>query len=209
MILWKEWRETRFGFLVSLIFLSGVFYTIPANKTLMDEFWLVIFLAFFVAGLAIAMGSNAVAAEVDAGTAAFLLSKPARRTKFLVIKYIVRAVEVTIVFAVPMVCMIDWTSRDGFMWVPPYLSQQYQLIGLLIILFVYSFAFLCSVIFRKQAWCVLASIGILAAYFSLRGVSMLQGVLEGQQIMGDLQILGLLSLAAFALSIWVFKRREF
>lgn len=208
MIWWKEWRETRFSFIVTLVFLSGLYYSVPARHRV-DTYWLGVFLAFFGMATAIVLGSSAVASEVTAGTMAFLISKPARRARFLSVKYVVRAVEVIALFAVPMAFLIDWRDASGWAWAAPYLAQQYLLVAVLMVVFTYSGSFFFSVLFRRQWLGVLASIGLLASYFSARGMSVLMDIYGEHRIERDLWFLLLASLALFGASLLVFRKREF
>ena len=151
MVWWKEWRETRFGFLITFFFVTGLYLSLPAGQMLTDRYWLGIFLAFFVMAMAITLGSSAVASEIGAGTMQFLVSKPAGRTRVLAAKYLIRAVETILVFIAPVLCLIEWGDLQMWMWARPYLFQKYILLGVLVIVFIYSGAFFFSTVFRKEA----------------------------------------------------------
>lgn len=211
MIYWKEWRENRFGFLTALFFVSGLYYSLPPRHTLLDEYWLGVFLVFFGIAMAVVMGASAVASEVGADTTAFLLSKPAPRLKFLLAKYLVRAAEMVLIFITPIffLALKSWDNRTPWMWTPPYLVQQYLLHCVALIVFIYSGAFFFSVLIRKQALCALAGIGLVALYFALRGMSVLHKVYELERVETEIYLLVLLSVVAFAGSILAFKLKEF
>jgi len=127
MVWWKEWRETRFGFLTTLFFVTGLYYSFPAQRLLIESYWLGVFIAFFGMATAITLGSGAVAAEVGTDTLHFRISKPAGRTRFLTAKYLIRAVETILVFIVPVLCLINWDDLQMWQWARPYLFQKYIL----------------------------------------------------------------------------------
>jgi ABC-type transport system involved in multi-copper enzyme maturation permease subunit len=209
MVWWKEWRETRFGFLTTLFFVTGLYYSFPAQRLLIESYWLGVFIAFFGMATAITLGSGAVAAEIGTDTIHFLISKPATRTRFLTAKYLIRAGETILVFIVPVLCLINWDDLQMWQWVRPYLFQKYILVGIMVIVFTYSGAFLFSIVFRKQALCALASIALLVGYLALRGVNVLQTIYRLESVASELYLLALLSLGAFAGSLLLFKRRDF
>lgn len=211
MIYWKEWRENRFGFLTALLFVSGLYYSLPSRHSLLDEYWLGVFLVFFGMAMAVVMGASAVASEVGADTTAFLLSKPAPKLRFLVAKYLVRAAEVVLIFIAPVFCLAvkSWDNRTPWMWTPPYLVQQYILLCVALIVFIYSGAFFFSVLLKKQAHCASAGIALVALYFALRGVSILHKVYDLEKVETEIYLLGLLSVVALAGSIVAFKLKEF
>ncbi|UCD56303.1 MAG: ABC transporter permease subunit, partial [Candidatus Hydrogenedentota bacterium] len=171
MIWWKEWRETRFGFLVTIFFLTGLYMSMPFGQGLENLYWSGV--SRVLAGLAVAIvfGSTAVTPEIVSGTMEFLTSRPTGRSRLLATKYIVRGAEVAAVFAVPTLFqnLIHAQDRPVWMWVPPYLGLQYSLLAVLAIILLYSGTFFFSVLFRRQWFCVLGGMGLLAAYLSFRG----------------------------------------
>ena len=211
MVFWKEWRENRFGFLAALFFIMGLYYAVPTERTLTDEYWLGIFLVFFGMAAAIALGSSAVAAEVGTETIQFLVSKPVGRTRLLMAKYLIRGAEATLIYTAPIayLCIVGWQTRIPWAWSPPYLALQYILVSLAVILFAYSATFLFSVALRKQALCALAGIGLTALYFALRGMSVLGKVYRLEEVGMEISILVLLSATALAGSLLMFRQREF
>jgi hypothetical protein len=113
MIFWKEWRETRFAFLISLFFLTGLYYSIPIGRSsgeaylrVDDAYWITMFLVFFVIGYAIIMGAGAFSAEIGGGTLSFLISQPVSRRKVLAAKFLVRGIETIFIFLAPMSSLI-------------------------------------------------------------------------------------------------------
>ena len=208
MIWWKEWRETRFGFLITLFFVTGLYYSLPAQRMLIESYWLGIFIAFLGMATAISLGSGAVASEIETHTMNFLISKPAARTRVLTAKYIVRGVETLLVFVAPVLCLIDWGDTESWKWARPYLFQKYILLGIMVIVFIYSGAFFFSIVFRKQALCALAGIALLAGYLAWRGMTVLQTIYRLERVDRDLFLLVLLSLGAFVGSLFLFKVKD-
>jgi len=211
MIWWKEWRETRFGFLTTLFFMTGLYASMPMNIMLGEQYWIGVFLAFFGMAIAIVMGAGAVAPELASGTIVYLLSKPADRTRFLTAKYLVRGGEVMFLVAVPFACMVvpDWEGHSDWFWAPPYLAPQYIAAALALVAFTYSGAFFFSVLLRKQALCALAGITLLAAYLVAQGISVFQKVYDLEVIATDVYIIVLLTAAIFVASLLAFRVREF
>jgi ABC-type transport system involved in multi-copper enzyme maturation permease subunit len=211
MVLWKEWRENRFGFLAGLLFIMGFYYAIPTQRTLLDEYWLGVFLAFFGMATAIVLGSSAVAAEVGTETIQFLVSKPAGRSRLLIAKYLTRGAEVTLIYTAPIayLCLVEGGTRRTWAWVPPYLALQYILLSLAVIVFAFSATFLFSVIFRKQVLCALAGIAFTTLYFAVRGMSVLGKVYTLERVESEICILSLLCVGAFAGSLVAFRKKEF
>ncbi len=209
MIWWKEWRETRFGFLTALIFVSGLYFSLPERRQESDSYWLGIFVMFFGTATALALGSSAISSEIGADTMPFLLSKPARKSRLLTAKYVVRAVESMLVFVVPVLCLIDWNDLKGWMWVPPYFMQKYILIGALSILLVFSSSFFFSILFKKPTHSALAAIAFLVAYFTSIGGTVLSKTYNMERVDPYVYILLLISVGIFAASQVLFRVREF
>ncbi|RJP65882.1 MAG: hypothetical protein C4532_16780 [Candidatus Abyssobacteria bacterium SURF_17] len=208
MLWWKEWRETRFGFLTALFFITGLVWTLPPTITLLDEYWLGIFLMAYTIGMAVILGSGAVAAEIDADTMQFIMSKPARRWSIIGTKYAVRLTETAAAFIVPVLIQINRDNVEMWMWVPPYLFLKYIACATLSVVFAFSITFLFSVIFRKQALCALAGISALLAYLGGRAMDVLKQVYESQPIDLELYVLTTLCAAAFLASLILFKNKE-
>ena len=211
MIWWKEWRETRFGFLTTLFFMTGLYASLPVNRMINEEYWIGVLLTFFGMTIAIVMGSSALAPEVGSETIVFLLSKPVGRTKYLTAKYIVRGGEVLSLVAIPLGLMSfnDWQGHEAWMWVPPYLSAQDIIAILGLIVLTYSGAFFFSVLFRKQALSALAAIALLAAFLSWRGVEVFQKVYNFEPLEVDILVMVLLIVGIFTGSLVAFHVREF
>jgi ABC-type transport system involved in multi-copper enzyme maturation permease subunit len=211
MIWWKEWRETRFGFLTTLLFVTGFYYGIPAHRELINDYWLGVFLAFFAQATAIALGSSAMGSEMTADTIIFLMSKPIRRTSPLTSKYIIRGVEVSLIIISPLTCMVltDWENHTEWMWVPPYIGPQYLALSLAVVIFIYSEAFFFSVLFKKQALCALAGIAFMGGYTLLRGIPVMQAIHRLESIHTEIYLLILVSLFMFIASVLLFKMKEF
>lgn len=208
MIWWKEWRETRFSFLTTLLFVSGVYYSLP-DVELGFGYFRGIFLMFFAIAMAIIYGSGAMASEVETETAVFLISKPAGRTRLFTAKYLIRAVEVTLVGAIPLILLIRWDDLQMWMWVPPYLMQKYMGLVALVVLFTYSVTFFFSIIFKKQAICALAGIAFMTAYFAVRGFLVLHKVYNLERVDGDFYLMIGLCIGVFAVGLITFRLREF
>jgi len=211
MIWWKEWRETRFWFLTTLFFMTGLYASMPGGRMMLEDYWIGIFLSFLGMAIAIVMGAGAVAPELASGTLVYLLSKPAGRAKFITAKYLVRGGEVMFLVAVPFACMIvlDWKGHEDFMWVRPYLSVQYMGAVLALIAFTYSGAFFSSILFKRQAICALAGITLLAAYLSARGVQVFRKAYYLEVIATDVFIMVFIIAAVFGASLLAFRLREF
>ncbi len=211
MIWWKEWRETRFGFLTTLFFVTGLYASMPVNRMLGEDYWIGVFLAFFGMAIAISMGAGAVGPELESGTIVYLLSKPAGRTRFLTAKYLVRGGEMMFLMVTAFACMIgpDWDELTGWMWVRPYLAVQYIGAVMALVAFTYSGAFFFSVLLRKQVLCRLAGIVLLAAYLSAQGVSVFQKVYDLEVIATDVYVIIFLTAALFVASLLAFRMREF
>jgi len=208
MIWWKEWRETRFSFLTTLLFVSGVYYSLPRTD-LGYGYFRGIFLMFFAIAMAIIYGSGAMSSEAETETAVFLISKPASRTRLFIAKYLIRAVEVTLVAAVPLILLIKWDDLQMWMWAPPYLFQKYMAFVGLVVLFTYSITFFFSILFKKQAICVLAGIASMGAYFVFRGFPVLQKVHRLERVDGDFLLIILLCITAFVICLIAFRIKEF
>jgi ABC-type transport system involved in multi-copper enzyme maturation permease subunit len=211
MIFWKEWRETRFGYLTTLFFMTGLYASMPSSIALGEEYWIGVLLTFFGMAIAIVMGAGALAPEVESDTISFLLSKPLGRTKYLTAKYIVRGGEVLSLVAIPLGFMTfgDWEGFDNWRWCPPFWSAQ-NIIGVLVlIVFAFSGAFFCSVLFRRQALSALAGITLLIAYLSWRGVEAYQKVYHFETLETEILIGIFLIAGAFVASLIAFRLREF
>jgi ABC-type transport system involved in multi-copper enzyme maturation permease subunit len=211
MIFWKEWRETRFGYLTILFFMTGLYASMPIDRALNEDYWIGVFLTFFGMTIAIVMGSSALAPEVESETIAFLLSKPVGRTKYLTAKYLVRGGEALSLVAVPLgfLALRDWERHTVWMWCAPYLAVQYIIIALGLVVFTFSGAFFFSVLFRKQAFSALAAIALLAAYLAWRGAGAYRKVYQGEVVEMDIFIVILLILSIFFGSLIAFRVREF
>ncbi|MBI5118042.1 ABC transporter permease subunit [Candidatus Poribacteria bacterium] len=211
MIWWKEWRETRFGFLTTLLFVTGLYYSIPAHRELINDYWLGVFLVFFGQATAIVMGSSAMASETTADTAVFLVSKPVKRIKCLIAKYLIRGTEVSLIIIAPLTCMVlaDWEGHTEWMWVPPYIGPQYLALSLAMVVFIYSETFFFSVLFKKQALCALAGIAFMGGYTLLRGIPVMQAIHRLESIHTEIYLLILVSLFMFIASVLLFKMKEF
>lgn len=211
MIWWKEWRETRFGFLITLFFVTGLYSSMPKGRMLGEDYWIGVFLVFYSMAIAIVMGAGAVAPELASGTIVFLLSKPAGRAKFLTAKYLVRGGEVMLLIAVPFMCMIlpDWEGHSDWFWAPPYLAPQYIAASMLLVAFTYSGVFFFSILFRRQASCALAGITLLGAFLAVRGIHAFRAVHNLEVIKTDIYIMVLLTAATFVASFFAFRMREF
>ncbi|MBI4830335.1 MAG: ABC transporter permease subunit [Candidatus Lindowbacteria bacterium] len=211
MIWWKEWRETRFGFLAALLFVTGLYYSIPAKRQLIDEYWLGVFLAFFGQATAIVMGSSAMASETTADTLIFLVSKPVKRIKCLIAKYLIRGGEVSLIIIAPLTCMVgaDWEDHIEWMWVPPYIGPQYLALSLAVVIFIYSEAFFFSIVLKKQALCALASIAFMGGYTVLRGIPVMQAIYYLESVHTEILLLVLVSISMFIASLLLFKMKEF
>ena len=211
MIWWKEWRETRFGFLTILFFITGLYASMPLGRMLNEDYWIGVFLTFFGMTIAIVMGSSALAPEVRSETIVFLLSKPLGRTNYLTAKYLVRGGEALSLVAIPLAFLAyrDWEDHTVWMWCAPYLATQYIIIALVLVVFTFSGAFFCSVLFRKQGLSALAGITLLAAYMAWRGAGAFRKVYNGETIEADILILVLLVAGIFIASLQAFRIREF
>ena len=211
MIWWKEWRETRFGFLTTLFFMTGLYASMPIRRMPEEEYWIGTFLTFLGVGIAIVMGSSALAPEVGSETIRFLLSKPVGKIKYLIAKYIVRGAEVLCLVAIPVgfMTMNDWDGHRNWMWCPPYLSAQ-DMIGIVVlVVFIFSAAFFFSVLFRRQALSALSAIALLAAYLLWRGVGAFRKAYYLETLETDILILILFIAGIFAASLIAFRVREF
>lgn len=210
MIWWKEWRETRFGFLTALFFMTGLYASMPTNRLLAEDYWIVVFLAFLGMGIAIVMGAGAVAPELASGTLVYLLSKPADRARFLTAKYLVRGGEVMFLIAAPIACMIiaDWDGHTNWMWVRPYLLYQYIGSVLGLVAFTFTSAFFCSILFKRQATCALAGVTLLAAYLAARGIKVFQKIDYLEVVATDVFIMIALTAAVFGASLLAFRMKE-
>ena len=211
MIWWKEWRETRFGFLTTLFFMTGLYASMPAGRMLNESYWIGVFLTFFCMVIAIVMGSGALAPEVGSDTISFVLSKPVEKTKYLTAKYIVRGAEVLSLIAIPL-GFIAFKGRSGhreWMWCPPYLSIQDMGAAMALIIFIYTGAFFFSVLFRRQALSALAAIALLAAFLFWKGIGAFRKVYDFETLETELLIMVLLIAGIFAGSLIAFRVREF
>jgi len=211
MIWWKEWRETRFGFLTTLFFMTGLYASMPSSRLLVEEYWIGVFLSFLGMGIAIVMGAGAVAPELSSGTVVYLLSKPSGRARFLTAKYLVRGGEVMFLMVAPVACMmvLDWDQHSHFMFVRPYLAYKYIATLIALVAFTYTSAFFCSILFKRQALVALAGITLLAAYLSARGVTVFQKIYYMEVIGTDLYIIIALTAAVFGASLLAFRMKEF
>jgi ABC-type transport system involved in multi-copper enzyme maturation permease subunit len=209
MIWWKEWRETRFGFLTALFLVSATYFSLPENRQNVEGFWLGVFALFFATVVAISLGSSAVSAEVGADTMPFLLSKPTGKTRLFVAKYLIRAVEAALVFLIPIFSLMWGEELTGWMWVRPYLMQKYIAAGALSVLLVFSGSFFLSIVFKNQARSALAGVAFLAAYLALMGIEIILATYELARVDGHVYLLAFLCLCAFVSSLVLFKKREF
>ncbi len=211
MIWWKEWRETRFGFLTTLFFMTGLYASMPMNRALEEDYWIAVFLAFFGMIIAIVMGSSALAPEVESETIIFLLSKPLGRAKYLTAKYFVRGGEVFSLIAVPLgfMALRDWEGHTEYMWCAPYQAVQGMTCVVAMAVLTYSGAFFFSVLFRKQTLSALAGIALLAAYMALRGVETFRKAYYHEFLEMDILIMALLTAGIFIASLVAFRVREF
>ncbi len=211
MIWWKEWRETRFAFLTTLFFMTGLYASMPMNRMMVEDYWIGVFLAFFGTTIAIVMGSSALAPEVGSETIVFLLSKPVGRTKYLTAKYFVRGGEALSLVAIPLgfMALRDWEGHTDWMWCPPYQAAQDMIAVLALIVLVYSAAFFFSVYFRKQTMSALATIAFLAAYLALKGVGTFQKAYNHKPLEMDILITVSLIVGIFILSLLAFHEREY
>jgi ABC-type transport system involved in multi-copper enzyme maturation permease subunit len=212
VIWWKEWRETRFGFLTTLFFMTGLYASMPMVRMSNEDYWIGVFLTFFGMAIAVVLGAGAFAPEVESETIAFVLSKPLGRAKYLTAKYIVRGGEALALVAVPlgfMTTLRDWEGHTGWMWCAPYLLAQDISFVLGIVVLTFSGAFFFSVLFRKQALSALAGITLLAAYLAWRGVGGFRKVYQFEPLEADILILVLLIAGIFFGSLFAFRVREF
>ena len=209
MIWWKEWRETRFGFLTALLLVSGIYFSLPEARQDVDGLWLGIFAMFFATAVAISLGSSAVSSEVGADTMPFLLSKPTGKTRLFFAKYTVRAVEVALVFLIPVLSLMWGEELTGWMWVRPYLMQKYIAAGALSVLLVFSGSFFFSILIKNQARSALAGVAFLAVYLALMGIEIILDMYDLERVDGHVYLLAFLCLCAFASSLVLFKIREF
>jgi uncharacterized membrane protein len=95
------------------------------------------------------------------------------------------------------------------MWCAPYLTVQYFVIVLGLVLFTFSGAFFFSVLFKRQALSALAAIALLAAYLAWRGVGGYRKAYESKTVETDILILFLLIAGIFIVSLLAFRVREF
>lgn len=211
MIFWKEWRETRFGFLTTLFFMTGLYASMPGKIALGEEYWIGVLLTFFGMAIAIVMGAGALAPEVESETIAFVLTKPVGKAKYLTAKYIVRGGEAFLLVAVPLGFMTfgDWEGFDNWRWCPPFWSAQNIIAVLVLIAFTYSGAFLCSVLFKRQALSALAAITLLMAYLAWRGVGAYRKVYHFETLEKEILIVILLIAGTYAASLIAFRFKEF
>ncbi|RJP16028.1 MAG: hypothetical protein C4520_18590 [Candidatus Abyssobacteria bacterium SURF_5] len=238
MVFWKEWRETRFGFLVTLFFVTGLYYSLPNTSGLIEDYWLSMFLLFFGIGFAIVSGSGALSSEIEGGTLSFLVSQPLLKEKLLAAKFLVRGAEVTLIYCVPTVVELVkdtgpvlflarilnmaspsivahpafagvWDDRLQWMWVPPYLAPQYLLLSLLVVVFIFSGTLLLSTIIPRKVLPAISGVILAAAHFSFRGMAILQKVDSLEQVKGDILLL-LILIPIMAISgIVLFSRSEY
>lgn len=211
MIFWKEWRETRFGFLTTLLFLCGVYYSLSANMELNPGYWVSMFLALFAMAMAITLGSGAISAEVESGAMEFIIAKPVAREKLFLAKYFIRAAEVVLVLIVPTLLMMPWDRIDNISWMMarPWLFHQYIICLTLFVLFIFSGAFLSSILFRKQSLSVFAGVGFLAVYLAFRGLAIFRTIYRLETLYKDIYLLVALVTFTFIACLFSFKRREF
>ncbi len=211
MLFWKEWRETRFGYLTTLFFMTGLYASLPMNRMLSDDYWIGVFLTFFGMTIAIVMGSSALAPEVGSDTIVFLLSKPVGKTKYLTAKFVVRGGEMLSLIAIPLgfIALRDWEEHTEWMWCAPYLAFQYMSMAVAMVVLTYSGAFFFSVLFRKQTLSALAAIAFLAAFLALRGAGVFRKVYDGEVVETDMLIIILLIAGIFIGSLFAFRLREF
>lgn len=238
MIFWKEWRETRFPFLLCLFFVTGLYYSIPTKRTLTDEFWIGVFLHFFGIAFAVVMGSGAFSSEAGGRTLGFLMSMPVEKGKVLAAKYCVRGTETALIFLAPIIALIlsdtsiptfatqilnvfyppivahpwfspHWDPSLQMMWVPPHLAAQYISIAFMVIIFIFSGSFLISVLLPKKRVAVLGGVIFFAAFFSFRGMAILQKVNRADQVKGDIVLLLALSAAAFFVSVFLAQSKDY
>ena len=211
MIWWKEWRETRFGFLTTLFFMTGLYASMPMNRMLEEDYWIVVFLAFFGMTIAIVMGSSALAPEVGSETIIFLLSKPLGRTKYLTAKYLVRGVEALSLVAIPLgfIALRDLEGHVEFMWCAPYQAAKGMTAIAVAVVLTYSGAFFFSVLFRKQTLAALSGVAFLAAYFALMGLKTFKKGYYHEPMEMDILIMVLLTEGMFILSLMAFREREY
>jgi hypothetical protein len=182
--------------------------------------------------------TGAFSSETGAGTLPFLLSKPAGKFRFLLAKCAVRGTETALVFIAPatiglikedglMVFMIrllniidpsivrhplfapHWNASVQWLWVPPYLLPQYTLVALLAVLFQFSGSFFFSTLIPKRALPALGGIVFCAAFFSLRGMTILHSAWVSTEVRADILLLFLLTLGLLVLSAMVFMLKEF
>jgi ABC-type transport system involved in multi-copper enzyme maturation permease subunit len=210
MLLWKEWRETRFNFGIALFFLTGMVVSLPAERHLSDEFLLNAFVVLFCAGVALVLGCGAVAPEIESHTIPLLAARPKGRSTILATKYLVRGVEVLLIYSVPMLYKIidGWDTRIPWMWWPPYPVVKYLLFSVAVVMFAYSGAFLFSALFRKQLMCALGSLVLVVSYFTLRGLSLRHKIYRVEMMETDIWLLALLCVAAFVASVLVFRAKD-
>jgi hypothetical protein len=238
MIFWKEWRETRFGFLTALFFVSGIFFTIPTGHDLEHQYWLGVILVLFSMGFALMLGSGAFASETGAGTLQFLLSKPAGKFRFLLTKFGIRGFETALIFLIPATIGLirdsglmiflgrllnindpsslappalaaRWEAQLEYMWVPPYLFPQYVLLGLLIIIFLFCASFFFSVLISRRVLPAMGGLVFFATFLSVRGMAMFQSVYYGEQVKEHILLLLASTLGLLALSTAVFAVKEY
>ncbi len=211
MLFWKEWRETRFGYLTILFFMTGLYVTMPMDRILIESYWIAVFQTFFAMAIAIVMGSSALAPEVGSDTIVFLLSKPVGRAKYLTTKYLVRGGEALSIVAIPFSVNVlrDWEGHSEWLWCPPYLSAQWILGIWGGVVLAYSGAFFFSVLFKRQTLAALAGIAFLAGHLVWRGVGSFQKVLNYETLEIDILIQVLLIAAIFGGSLIAFRVREF
>jgi ABC-type transport system involved in multi-copper enzyme maturation permease subunit len=211
MIWWKEWRETRFGFLTAIVLVGGLYLSMPSGRQVADpiSLFLGIFAMFFGSAMAIALGATAISGEVGADTMPFLLSKPVKKSRLLTAKYVVRGLEATLVYLIPVLSMIGYDNLDGWEWVPPYIIQKYLLIGALSVLFIFSATFLFSILFKKPIYSVLAGVVMLGAYLSSIGGTILKATYNLERVDPYFGPLILFCAAMFAASLFLFKVRDY
>jgi ABC-type transport system involved in multi-copper enzyme maturation permease subunit len=212
MIWWKEWRETRFGFLTALFFMSGLYASMPMGRMSNEDYWIGMFLTFFAMTIAIVMGSGAFAPEVGSETIKFVLSKPVGKVKYMTAKYVVRGGEVLSLIAIPlgfMTTLRDWEGHSGWMWCAPYLLAQDIGFVLGLVALTFSGAFFFSVLFRKQALSALAGIILLTAYLAWRGIGGFRKIYGFETLEADTLILVFLIAGMFFGSLFAFRVREF
>jgi ABC-type transport system involved in multi-copper enzyme maturation permease subunit len=211
MIWWKEWRETRFGFLTVLFFMTGLYASLPVNRMLEEDYWIGVFLTIFGMIIAIVTGASALAPEVESETIVFLLSKPVGRAKYVTAKYLVRGGEVILLVAIPLgfMSLLDWEGHTEWMWCAPYQAVQDMVAVLVLIALTYSGAFFFSVLLRKQTISGRAAVAFLAAYLVLRGVGSFQKVYYHEPLEVDIFINVLLIVGIFLGSLLAFRIREF